>query len=147
MFTRDEGPVGAFTVDCAIQHPVHRERVLTVPRVLVDSGSELTWIPPPILEALGIVPEKERMAFVMANGRELIRDVGFAIVRAGDRFTTDEVVFGDPGVLPLLRARSLERMNLAVDPRRRQLVSVGAMPAAHVVATLCPMTLSVAVPP
>ncbi len=81
-----------------------------------------------------------------ANGRELIRDVGFAIVRAGDRFTIDEVVFSDPGALPLLGARSLEGMNLAVDPQRKQLVSAGPMPVARTADPLCPMTLSIPVP-
>ena len=82
----------------------------------------------------------------MASGRELIKEVGVAIVRVGDRFTTGEVVFGEPGDLPLLGARSLEGMNLAVDPQRKQLVSAGPMPAAHMVATLCPITLSAPVP-
>jgi len=38
-------------------------------------------------------------------------------------FTVDEVVFAEKGDLLLLGARSLEGMNLTVDPRRKKLVA------------------------
>lgn len=43
---------------------------------------------------------------------------------------TDDVVFGEPGDLMLLGARSLEGLNLRVDPVTRQLVDAGPVPAA-----------------
>ena len=42
----------------------------------------------------------------------------------------DEVVFGEPGDLVLLGARSLEGLNLLVDPHRKVLVDAGPAPAA-----------------
>jgi len=45
-------------------------------------------------------------------------------------FTVDEVVFAEKGDLLLLGARSLEGMNLTVDPRRKKLVAAGPLPAA-----------------
>lgn len=134
MHTNDEGRVGTFTVDCSIQHPIHRERVAPVDDALVDTGSELTWIPASILRELGIATEKARETFIMADGRRLTRDVGFVIVRVGDRFTIDEVVFGEAGDLAILGARSLEGMNLAADPRAKRLVSAGPIPAARAAA-------------
>lgn len=49
---------------------------------------------------------------------------------AGSRITLDEVVFGEPGDLVLLGARSLQGLNLRVDPATRQLVDAGPAPAA-----------------
>lgn len=42
----------------------------------------------------------------------------------------DQVVFGEPGDLNLLGSRSLEGLNLVVDPVNKRLVDAGAMPAA-----------------
>ena len=40
----------------------------------------------------------------MANGQTITRSIGFAVVRAGEFFTIDEVVFGLKGDLNLLGA-------------------------------------------
>lgn len=70
------------------------------------------------------------MTFVMANGKTLTRNIGFAILRIGDDFTIDEVVFAQEGDLCLLGARTLEGMNLRVDSRAKKLVAGGPLPAA-----------------
>jgi predicted aspartyl protease len=50
--------------------------------MLVDTGSEYTWIPARILEKVGVKPEKKDLGFfVMANGKVITRSVGFAIIR------------------------------------------------------------------
>ncbi len=56
--------------------------------------------------------------------------MGFAILRIGPHFTTDEVVFAEQGDLLLLGARTLEGMNLAVDAKRKKLVAAGPRHAA-----------------
>ena len=66
----------------------------------------------------------------MANGKVITRSVGFAIFRVGKQFTIDEVVFAEPGDMVLLGARTLEGMNLTVDPARKKLVAAGPLPAA-----------------
>ena len=43
---------------------------------------------------------------------------------------TDDVVFGEPGDLVLLGARSLEGLNVRVEPREKRLVDAGPAPAA-----------------
>lgn len=60
----------------------------------------------------------------------LSRWTGAAFVYAGGTAANDEVVFGEPGDLVLLGARSLEGLNLRVDPVSRQLVDAGPAPAA-----------------
>jgi len=124
--------MGTFYAKCTVENPSERKRSVTVPKILVDTGSECTWIPEPLLEKLGIKREKKDLTFVMANGQHITRSVGFAIVRVDGHFTVDEVVFAEKGDLLLLGARSLEGLNLTVDPRRKRLVTAGPIPAAAV---------------
>lgn len=58
------------------------------------------------------------------------RSKGSATVYLADTATVDEVVFGEPGDLVILGSRSLEGLNLRIDPVRRQLVDAGPAPAA-----------------
>ena len=122
--------MGTFRVGCEILNPARRTRAARVPSLLVDTGSECTWIPANILKDLGIKPEKKDVAFLMANGNTVTRNVGFAILRIGKDFTIDEVVFAQDGDLCPLGARTLEGMNLHVDPRGKKLVAAGPVPAA-----------------
>jgi predicted aspartyl protease len=102
-----------------------------VPRLLVNTGSEFTWVPERTLERIGIAVEKKDVPFVLANGQQVTRKVGFAIIRLAKAFTIDEVVFAEPGDLSLLGARTLEGLNLTVEPGRKRLVAAGPAPAAR----------------
>ena len=82
-----------------------------------------TWIPEPVLRELGVRVEKKDLEFLMANGQTITRSIGFAFLRAGGFFTVDEVVFGQPGDLALLGARTLEGFGARVDPRLKRLVA------------------------
>jgi predicted aspartyl protease len=97
--------------------------------MLVDSGSEMTWVPAEILKEIGVESAKI-VEFQMANGEIITRKVGFAFVRVNDHFTVDEVVFGEKDDLALLGARSLEGLNLRVDSRHKKLVAGGPLLAA-----------------
>jgi predicted aspartyl protease len=121
--------MGAFVTTVGIESPLNRGQVLEVPNALVDTGAEATWMPRALLEALGIAPERTEL-YQMADGRILERQVGFAIVHAGGKATSDDVVFADAADLIILGARSLEGLNLRVDARRKQLVSAGPILAA-----------------
>ncbi len=117
-------------IGCKLENHVNRKQGVTVPRVLVDTGSEYSWIPAKTLEKIGVNREKKDLAFVMANGQTVTRNVGFAILRVGKHFTIDEVVFAEAGDMTLLGARTLEGLSLVVDPRRKKLVAAGPLPAA-----------------
>jgi predicted aspartyl protease len=67
----------------------------------------------------------------MANGQTVTRSVGFAIIRLDKYFTIDEVVFAEKRDLPLLGTRTLEGLNLTVDPKRKKLVAAGPLLAAQ----------------
>ena len=122
--------MGTFYVSCDVLNHGDRAKAARIPRILVDTGSEYTWVSEVILQKIGIRPEKKDICFVMANGKNVTRRVGFAIVRVDGIITTDEVVFAEEGDLQLLGARSLEGLNLRVDSRQKKLVAGGPLPAA-----------------
>lgn len=122
--------MGTFFVSCKIANPAIRSKSVVLDKVLVDTGSEYTWVPSELLEKIGVKREKKDLAFVMANGQQITRCVGFAVVHAADSFTIDEVVFAEKGDMLLLGARSLEGLNLAIDSRRKKLVAAGPLLAA-----------------
>ena len=122
--------MGLFYTDVGIESPLRRGIVERLPHVLVDTGAELSWVPAPLLDRLGIAREKHERRFVSAGGAVLVRSVGFAIVHAGGEFTNDEVVFGEPGDLVLLGARTLEGLNLRVDLPNKRFVAAGPILAA-----------------
>ena len=122
--------MGSFSVGCSVENVAHRDRQALVAKTLVDTGSEYTWLPQDVLSGIGIRREKKDVQFVMANGTTVTSGVGFAIIRIGEHFTVDEVVFAERGDLALLGARTLEGLSLVVDPRRKKLVAAGPIPAA-----------------
>lgn len=122
--------MGTFHTSCRVTHTVHRDQFVEIDTLLVDTGSEHTWVPAKLLERIGIAREKKDVAFIMANGMTITRSVGFAIFHVENAFTIDEVVFGEEGDLELLGARTLEGLNLTVDPRLKKLVAAGPLPAA-----------------
>jgi len=122
--------MGTFHAKCKIENPTNRSRSVVIPKLLVDTGSEFTWAPERMLERIGIRREKKDVRFVLANGQEVTRSVGFAIIRLDKYFTIDEVVFAEPGDLALLGTRTIAGLNLTVEPVRRRLVASGPLPAA-----------------
>jgi predicted aspartyl protease len=122
--------MGTFYTGCRVENHVDRKKSVEIPKMLVDSGAESTWINAETLKQIGVKREKKDYTFVMANGQHITREVGFAIIRVGDALTTDEVIFGQRGDLQILGARSLEGMNLRVDSRAKKLVAGGPILAA-----------------
>jgi predicted aspartyl protease len=123
--------MGTFRTQIQIQHLNQRDRYVVIGEALVDTGSEYTWVDGGLLESIGVQREKKDLSFTMAN-ETITRSMGFAIVRSGEFFTVDEVVFGQPGDSQLLGARSLEGFNARVDSQRKTLVAAGPIPAATV---------------
>jgi predicted aspartyl protease len=122
--------VGIFKTTIGIESASQRGQIQELADTLVDTGSEFTWIPRPVLESLGIRPER-RQGFVVADGRRVERDIGYAIVHAGGTATADDVVFAEENDFVLLGVRSLEGLNLRVDVVRKSLVDAGPVLAAN----------------
>src|SRR5947207_11080841 len=112
-----------FYIRCKVENITDRKRGAAVPKLQVDTGSDYTWIPASTLQKLGVNREKKDLPSVMANGQQVTRSVGFAIIHFDQFFTVDEVVFAEKGDLAILGARSLEGLNLSVDSKRKRLVA------------------------
>ena len=87
--------MGTFYAKCSIEDHVDRKKSIVIPKLLVDRGSEYTWVPEHLLGKIDVAREK-----------------------------------GEKGDMVLLGARTLEGLNLAVDPRQKKLVAAGPFPAA-----------------
>jgi len=122
--------MGTFHVGCKVENHKDPKRAVVVPKLLVDSGSEFTWVPEDALHRIGVEPVKRDLQIQMANGEIVTRTVGYAILRVDKYETIDEVVFAQRGDLSLLGSRALEGMNVQVDARRKRLVAAGPVVAA-----------------
>lgn len=116
--------MGTFRTTILIESTERRGEMRSVENARVDTGSEFTWVPRTVLEELGIRPEFTQR-FLVADGRQLERPVGIAIVHAAGSKAPDYVTFAEPGDMVILGARSLEGMNLRVDGQRKQLLPAG----------------------
>jgi len=122
--------MGVFYVDCTIQHVGASANPVTVSNLLVDTGSEYTWIREQDLEKAAVMVRKRDVPFIMANGQLITRHLGYAILRCQDFETVDEVVFAQEGDLGLLGSRTLEGFGAVLDTRERKLVAAGPYPVA-----------------
>jgi len=91
------------------------ENCKTAPiEVMVDTGSELSWLPKQELLKIGITPRGKKR-FVMANKELIERDYGYAILHAEGYTTNDEIVFAETSDMSLLGVRTLEGFSVMVD--------------------------------
>jgi len=121
--------MGTFRIDVEVSHPSRRFTRSAFSNVLVDTGAELSVFSASVLDQLGI-ERLRQLHFRQANGSVLSRWTGPAIIHAAGTLATDDVVFGEPDDIILLGARTLEGLNLRIDPVARTLVDAGPMPLA-----------------
>lgn len=120
-----------FRTTIELENPAQPGYCVALHDVVIDADAALSCIPAQVLEELGIVREKV-WHFQQANGRELARSSGYAIVHVAGTETSDEIVFGEAGDRVILGARSLQGLNLRVEPATKRLVDAGPAPAATV---------------
>ena len=116
-------------VGCLIANHQDRTHSARVRKVMVDTGSELTWLRQKHLEKIGVEPEEKKLRLITADGGEIVRSIGFAIIRVGKEITIDEVVFAQKSDFQLLGSRTLEGLNLKADFRNKKLVDAGPIAA------------------
>jgi len=130
-----------FKVNVVVVNP-KREELATAPmETLVDTDSELTWLPAAALQQIGILPRRDR-TFATATKQIVKRQVGYAILRAEGYETTDEVVFAEPGDMTLLGVRTLEGFGVVVDNIGHRFVA-----QTTIVAVLCDIPSEVLMSP
>ena len=121
--------MGTFRIDIELANPARPGERRVLMSVLVDTGAELSWVPSQILESLG-VERNNKWRFRQADGTILERWTGSVLVSIAGIRAADEVVFGEPHDLSLVGSRTLEGLNLRVEPVTRRLVDAGPAPAA-----------------
>src|SRR6266550_7529937 len=118
-----------FKVNVTARNP-KREELATQPiAALVDTGSELTWLPADVLNGIGITPRRKRI-FATATQQKVEGQVGYAILSAEGYETNDEVVFAEPGDLTLLGVRTLEGFGVMADNIAHRFVATTTLVAA-----------------
>ena len=116
--------MGLLRTTIEVENLDRRGPARSLPDTLVDTGSEYTWIPRDVLKGLRIIVERKQ-GFVVADGRRIDRDIGYALIRAGGSEAPELVVFAEPGDMSLLGAHALEGLNVKIDPVRKALVPAG----------------------
>ncbi len=111
--------MGTFRVPIEIGDPQgdRFERV----EALVDTGASYSVLPASVLRQLEVTPH-DHVTFILADGREIEREVGRTWVRIDGKTEITLVVFGEEGTEALLGAYTLEGLRLGVDPYNRRLV-------------------------
>jgi predicted aspartyl protease len=101
-------------VNMTAVNPSERQRRTPPIEVMVDTGSEVSWLPKKELLAAGIAPEGKKR-FALANKEIIERDIGYAILTAEGYSTIDEIVFAEESDMSLLGVRTLEGFSVMVD--------------------------------
>jgi predicted aspartyl protease len=117
-----------FRVSLVVADPRDTARATPPIDAPVDAGSELSWLPAPLLERAGIARLRKK-TFKTASGQTIVRDIGYAVLRAEGFETIDEVVFAEPQDMTLLGVRTIEGFAAMVDLIAHRLVATTTIAA------------------
>src|SRR5437762_10041832 len=106
--------MGMLYTTVGIENVTQDGRIQSLPEVLVDTGSEFTWLPSSVLLELGIKAQRTQR-FRLADGGVVERELGFAILHVAGTNGVGFVVFALPSDATLIGAHALEGLNLRVD--------------------------------
>jgi hypothetical protein len=91
---------------------------MTLPvEALVDTSSELTWLPGNMLRDISIMPRQKRF-FAVPNKLMVEREVGSAVLQANGHNIEGDVVFAEPGDPLVIGVRALEGFGVTVEAQR-----------------------------
>jgi hypothetical protein len=98
-------------------NPENEGQVSAPLEALVDTSTELTWLPAEVLLGIGVMPRRKRSLPTSTN--DLVeREVGHVILRAeghADRESAEEVVFAERGERARLGVRTLQSFGIQMD--------------------------------
>ena len=103
-----------FMVNLTAINPKEEHRCTPPVEVMVDTGSEVSWLPKQVLLDAGITPRTKKR-FATATKQIVERDIGYAILTAEGYSTIDEIVFAEDGDMSLLGVRTIEGFSVMVD--------------------------------
>lgn len=111
--------MGVTHVEATIRNPAAPERSWQG-SFLVDTGAIDSLVPRPQLEAIGLMPKRQRV-YETADGREVTMDVTTGEIEFMGELTAGLIIFGDADAEPLLGVTALESAGIEVDPVNQQL--------------------------
>jgi predicted aspartyl protease len=97
--------------------------------LLVDTGSVFTWIDGDALRRLGVETKTAKKKFRTIEGREILRNVGEAVLELNNERATSIVVFAEKGDASVLGVYSLEGLGFELDPTTNKLKKLEAFAA------------------
>ena len=103
-----------FMVNMVAINPKEEHRCTPPVEVMVDTGSELSWLPKQLLLEAGIT-SRGKKRFTLADNQIIEREFGYAILTAEGYTTIDDIVFAEPSDMNLLGVRTLEGFSVMVD--------------------------------
>lgn len=112
--------MGTFSVEVQIRPAAASRDRWTPVKCLVDTGAAFCQLPGPLLESLGIAPDRH-IPVILADDTNRDQPAGWLEIHYGDRSALTLVLFAGENGLPLLGAHALEGLGLVVDPMRRVL--------------------------
>ena len=119
--------MSVFKVSLTAINPEDKSKRTPPVEVMVDTGSELSWLPKALLLDAGITPKGKRR-FSMANKQIIEREFGYAILEAKDHETPDQVIFAESGDMSLLGVHTIEGFCVAIDNIGQRFIDIPAVP-------------------
>ena len=117
--------MGAIHVTVTIRNPADPDRAWEG-LFLVDTGATDSLVPRPHLEAIGLQPRGERI-YELADGSELRMDITVAEIEFMGEIVGGTIIYGEPGVEPLLGVTALESVGIEIDPLNQRLKRLPAV--------------------
>ena len=109
--------MGATYIEGKLSGPTGAEATV---RFLVDSGATYSLVPDPTWRSLELETMRT-VAFVLADGTQIERQVGECMIELPQGRGTSPVILGEPGDEPLPGSVTLEILGLVLNPFTRTL--------------------------
>jgi predicted aspartyl protease len=112
-----------FMVNLTAVNPKEEHRCTPPTEVMVETGTELSWLPKKLLLDAGITPRGKKR-FATATKEIVERDFGYAILKAEGYSTNDDIVFAEDTDMSLLGVRTIEGFGVMVDNIGHRFVAI-----------------------
>lgn len=117
--------MGATHVTVTIRNPASPEKTWEA-LFLVDTGATDSLVPRNGLESIGLKPKGQR-TYELADGTELKMDITTADIEFMGEIVGGTIIFGEPGIEPILGVTALESVGIEVDPKNQTLKRLPAV--------------------
>jgi clan AA aspartic protease len=117
--------MGAVHVTAAVVNPTDPNRRWEG-LFLVDTGATDCYVPGNRLREIGVTP-RGRRSYELADGTEVVLQVGVAEIEFMGEIVGATVIFGDDDTEPLLGVTALESVGIEVDPQNQRLKRLPAV--------------------